>query len=242
MKIGVAQTRPIKGDIEKNIDSHQQFIDLAVSNRTDMIFFPELSLTGYEPKLAKTLATTPDDTRFDPFQTLSDRHHIRVGVGMPTRCDAGILISMILFQPNKPRQTYSKQILHADEFPYFVPGQEQIILTAEENTIAPAICYESLQLEHAAGAAESGASIYVASVAKSANGVAKAVKHYPEIAKRYSMTVLMSNCLGPCDDFESVGQSAVWNQDGTLVSQLDDATEALLIYDTESKTATELGK
>ena len=200
-----------------------------------MIFFPELSLTGYEPKLAKNLATTQDDKRFDDFQEISDNYNITVGVGMPTESDSDILISMIIFQPHQFRQTYSKQILHSDEFPYFVAGQQQIILTARKKKIAPAICYESLQPEHSERAFKNGVEIYVASVAKSANGVAKAIEHYPDIAKKYSMIVLMSNCLGPCDDFESVGKSAIWNKDGLLVGQLNETVEGILLYDTDTE-------
>jgi predicted amidohydrolase len=49
MKICAAQTRPVRGDIQTNIDNHKKLIDLAVSNGADIIIFPELSLTGYEP-------------------------------------------------------------------------------------------------------------------------------------------------------------------------------------------------
>lgn len=235
MKICVAQTRPIKGETNKNIEIHKQFIDLAISKEADMIFFPELSLTGYEPKLAKNLATTQNDRRFDDFQNISDSHKITIGVGMPTKSDSDILISTIIFQPHKSRQTYSKQMLHPDEFLYFVTGQQQIILTTKTKKIAPAICYESLQIEHAERVFKKGVEIYIASVAKSANGVAKAFKHYPDIAKKYSITVLMSNCLGACDDFESVGKSAIWNKDGLLVGQLNETAEGILIYDTDAE-------
>ena len=54
MKICVAQTRPIKGDIQSNIDHHKRLIDLAVSNGADTVIFPELSLTGYEPESVYT--------------------------------------------------------------------------------------------------------------------------------------------------------------------------------------------
>ena len=64
MKICVAQTRPVKGDIQSNIDNHKKLIDLAVSFGADKVIFPELSLTGYEPHLAKELATNQDDCRF----------------------------------------------------------------------------------------------------------------------------------------------------------------------------------
>ena len=141
---------------------------------------------------------------------------------------------MIIFQPNQFRQTYSKQILHSDELRYFAPGKQQVILTIEGKKIAPAICYESLQLEHVDGVFESGVEIYIASVAKSVNGVIKAFKHYPYIAKKYSMIVLMANCLGLCDDFESIGRSAIWNKEGLLVGQLDEIDEGILIYDTDT--------
>src|SRR5918992_869265 len=108
MKICVAQTRPIKGDIQSNIDNHKKLIDLAVSNGADTIIFPELSVTGYEPELAKELATNPDDNRFDDFQKISDTKQITIGVGVPTKNTTGISISMVLFQPHKARQTYSK--------------------------------------------------------------------------------------------------------------------------------------
>ncbi len=49
MKISIALTKPIKGDIEANIETHKRFINLAVSNGANAIFFPELSITVYEP-------------------------------------------------------------------------------------------------------------------------------------------------------------------------------------------------
>lgn len=50
MKISIAQIEPIKGDIEKNLSKHLKFIEAASSGRSDLIMFPELSLTGYEPQ------------------------------------------------------------------------------------------------------------------------------------------------------------------------------------------------
>ena len=52
MKICAAQTRPVKGNIQQNIENHKKLINLAVVNGADIIIFPELSITGYEPELA----------------------------------------------------------------------------------------------------------------------------------------------------------------------------------------------
>jgi predicted amidohydrolase len=238
LKLGVAQVKPFSGDIDKNITSHKKLIARAVSEKTDLIVFPELSLTGYEPRLCKELATHADDNRLDDFQTISNTGNITICLGLPTISNAGIRISMIIFQPYQPRQTYSKQHLHADELPYFTSGNHQTILTINHTKFAPAICYESLLPKHSHDAFQLGAEIYVASVAKSANGVAKAFAHYPAIAKKYAMLVFMSNCTGPCDDFESVGRSSIWNKSGLLLAQLDETTEGILLLDAETSEIT----
>jgi len=236
MKICVAQTKSEKGNIKSNIENHKKWIEIAISKKAGLIVFPELSLTGYEPELAKDLATDQNDARLDEFQNLSDLTNIVIGVGLPTKSKSGILISMIIFQPNQPRETYSKQIIHTDEKSYFIEGNEQKILTLKGSKIALAICHESLQPEHSKNASELGAEIYLSSVAKSQKGIEKAKGYFPKVANKYSMPVLMSNCIGYCDNFESVGQSSVWDKNGVLIGNLDDQNEGILIYDTESNT------
>jgi predicted amidohydrolase len=235
MKICIAQTKPIKGNVSANIEAHKGFIEFALTLNAGAIFFPELSLTGYEPALAKKLATNQNDNRLDIFQQICDNNQIIIGLGLPTASESQIRISMVIFEPNKPRQTYSKQHLHSDEFPYFENGVGQVIIKADDTNIAPAICYESLQPTHAENAFKLGADVYLASVAKTANGVEKAFNYYPKIAKQYAMPVLMANCVGFCDHFLSVGKSAVWTKDGELVGQLVDKTEGMLIFDTETE-------
>ncbi len=235
MKICIAQTKPIKGNIAANIEAHKKFIELALTLNADAIFFPELSLTGYEPELAKKLATSHDDNRLDIFQEISDKKNIVIGLGFPTATESKIRISMIIFEPNKPRLTYSKQQLHSDEFPYFENGDGQVIIKTNNKNIAPAICYESLQQTHSKNAFKLGADVYLASVAKPANGIKKAFDLYPKIAKQYTMPVLLSNCVGFCDNFLSVGNSSVWTKEGELVGQLDDKMEGVLLFDTETE-------
>lgn len=235
MRIAVAQTRPVKGDIDINIQQHIKLIRLAIAQGADSIFFPELSITGYEPTLAKELATESADSRLNIFQDLSDSNNITIAIGMPTRAANGILITMIIFQPNTPRNTYSKQHLHSDELPFFVNGEGQVFLSDGNHTIAPGICYETSLAAHWENAHSHHADIYVACVAKSAAGIEKTMKLFPEMAKKYGMTVLLSNSLGPSDNFMGAGQSAVWDTNGVLMAQLDDEQEGVLLYDTVSR-------
>lgn len=235
MKICIAQTKPIKGNISANIEAHKTFIKLALTLNAEAIFFPELSLTGYEPDLAKKLATNQNDNRLDIFQEISDKNKIIIGLGLPTESESQIRISMIIFKPNKPRQTYSKQQLHSDEFSYFENGVGQVIIKSSDKNIAPTICYESILPTHSENAFNLGADVYLASVAKPENGIKKAFEHFPAVAKQYAMPVLMSNCVGFCDNFLSVGKSTVWTKEGKLVGQLDDKMEGILLFDTETE-------
>lgn len=235
MKICVAQTRPVKGDIQSNIDKHRKLIELAVCNGAEIIIFPELSVTGYEPELSKDLATNKDDNRFDVFQIISDTRQITIGVGVPTKNNTGICISMVIFQPQKGRQLYSKKFLHSDEEAFFISGQRTVELTSKKTNIALAICYELSVPEHAEKAFESGAEIYIASVAKFVNGIEKALTRLFEIAGKYSMTVLMSNFVGHCDGHECAGKSSIWNNKGLLAGQLNETDEGILIIDTDTQ-------
>ncbi|MBP8943456.1 MAG: carbon-nitrogen hydrolase family protein, partial [Saprospiraceae bacterium] len=73
MRLCVAQIRPVSGSIAQNIGIHKKWIDRAIQRSTDIIIFPELSITGYEPNLAHDLALHPDDARLEVFQHLSDQ-------------------------------------------------------------------------------------------------------------------------------------------------------------------------
>ena len=238
MKIGVAQIKPTKGEVHKNLGRHRKCILLAASVDADALFFPELSITAYEPELANALAIDQNDSCLEDLQQLSDIHEMTIGVGMPIKKNDEVLIGMSVFQPNQPRQVYSKQHLHPDEYPYFVPGNNQLILTINQHKFAPAICYESLLPKHAEKAFELEANVYVAAVAKPAKDIKKAIEYFPNVAKKYSMTILLSNSVGPCDNFQSGGKTSIWNNKGQLLGQLDDANEGILIIDTETNEIT----
>jgi predicted amidohydrolase len=232
MKICVAQTRPVKGNIEVNIHSHQRLIEMAVSVETDFIIFPELSITGYEPELVKELATTQDDVRFDVLQRISDTNRISIGIGVPIVAHNGTYISQVYFRPCKPREMYSKVFLHSSEEEYFVRGDRYMNLRIDDANIAPAICYELSVREHAERAATSGADIYAVSVVE--ENIEKAIKRLTNVATEHSMTVMMANAIGKTGVYECPGKSSIWSNKGQLVGQLDDSHEGILVFDTDT--------
>jgi len=237
MKISVAQIKPFKGGVEKNITAHLELIELATTEKVSAVFFPELSITGYEPELTKSLATTQKDKRFDVFQKVSDLNNITIGFGVPTAGISKPLVSMILFQPNKERMTYSKQYLYQGEEQYFENGKKPCFIQIDNHKIAPAICYESSVSEHCDAAISQSATIYVAAVMTNVSGINKKLNILSSLAKKHKIIVLMSNFVGISGGSESAGRSSIWNHKGELKGQMNSIEEGLLIYDTDTNCA-----
>lgn len=232
MKIAVAQTSPVKGDIAANLAKHQQMIESAAALGARLVMFPELSITGYEPELAKELATEQNDPRLEPLQLLSDKYSIAIGVGLPIAVPGSLpQIGLLVFQPGKPRITYAKQHLHADEIPYFSPGNQQVYLEVGPYKVGLAICFELSVTEHAARVHQDGADLYLVSEAKTVPGVEKAIQTLTDTSAQYGMAVLMSNCVGLCDNTLCGGRSAVWDNQGNLLTELDAEQEGILVLD-----------
>jgi predicted amidohydrolase len=59
--IAAAQSRSVRGDIETNVTIHAGYVRLAANHSCNLIIFPELSLTGYEPDIAADLILDTDD-------------------------------------------------------------------------------------------------------------------------------------------------------------------------------------
>ncbi|PHN01799.1 carbon-nitrogen hydrolase family protein [Flavilitoribacter nigricans] len=235
MKICLAQISAVPGDIAANINSHRESIRRAAAHGGELIVFPELSLSGYEPTLMKDMAVAPDDPRLQVFQQLSKQHAIRIALGVPLQTADGIAISMLIYYPDRERQVYYKTYLHADEEPYFTSVPNEQVTLADHPELALAICYEISVPGHIDRAAADAARFYLASVVKFTNGMEAAAARLTDIARSYGMTVMTVNAVGHADGGLCGGQSGVWNTDGRLLGSLDSTETGLLIYDTETQ-------
>jgi len=235
MKACIAQTKPIKGNIKKNIENHIKLIELAIANNVDIIVFPELSITGYEAELAEELATTAEDKRFDIFQDITDANSIVIAIGLPIRKPIGICIGLAIFQPNEPRTTYSKKHLHPGEEKYFVPGENGEIIKIDDSKIGFAICYETSIQEHTNSLCKNGIDIYMASVLDTVGGVDKDLNRISNTAKKQNITALMANFVGKSGGYDCAGKSSIWNTNGLVLEQLDDINEGIAIMNTKTQ-------
>ena len=234
MIISAAQPQPFKGDFQKNIEAHLHLIGLALEKEAELIVFPELSVSGYEPSLARELATTPDDHRFDVFQDLCDTKGVTIAIGAPLIYNQEVSIGMVIFRPQLERYAYLKKYLHHTETEFFVSGGGPTNLSVNNVNTGPAICYEISVPEHQKTAAENGAEIYFAGIVEDKKGIDRTLNKMSATAQKYSMVCLMSNCVGISGNFDCAGKSSIWNREGKLVGQLNGVETGVLVYDTGS--------
>lgn len=231
MKIALVQIEAIPGNIEKNTEKHLDFIERASLHHPDLIAFPELSLTGYEPNLATALAMDENDVRLEVFERCSQRHGVSIAVGFPLRSPEGIYIGMVIFHPDGKKQVYRKQMLHDEEKPFFIAGSGQVLIEIKELKVALAICYEAFQELHLLRCLDRGADIYLATASKHFDGVRAAYRFIRENAPKHSIPMLMANSVGHCDNFLSAGGTSIWSAKGILLQQLGYSEEGILHFE-----------
>jgi predicted amidohydrolase len=232
MRIGLAQIRSERGNLQGNIDHHLAALEKTATHSVELVVFPELSLTNYDPGIAGDAAIDALDARLDVFQRFADRLGTAVVVGAPLKSPAQPMIAMVVFRPGEDRRVIGKQYLHADEAGFFTPASGPVGVLDMDLRIGLAICYEISVPEHAAKSVGRGVGLYLASVAKTAEGVAAARASLSATARRYTIPVLMVNCVGTCEGKAAGGGSMVIDEAGRLVAQLGGREEGVLLYDT----------
>ena len=217
--------------MQDNVTRHMALVDLGVRLGANLVVFPELSLTGYEPARAAELSRFSNDSCLEGFQQLCDQNDVSIGVGFPLRTEGLPRISALLFRPNSTPLIYSKRYLHPDEEPYFDSGTVADSTIHSSPKVALAICYELSVPQHAQMAFDAGATAYIASVAKTARGIEDASQQLSDIARQNSALVMLSNCLGVHDGVECVGHSSAWDRKGKLLARLDSESDGVIVVD-----------
>lgn len=125
LTLAAAQTLSIAGDVEANIARHRVFMQAAAEQGVQLLVFPELSLTGYEPTLAADLAIAPDAPVLAPLREMARELQLTAVVGMPIRLapQADVLIGALVLGADGSLAVYTKQHLHPGEDVAFAAGQ-----------------------------------------------------------------------------------------------------------------------
>jgi predicted amidohydrolase len=232
--IAVAQTCPVRGDVEANLAEHVRLTRIAASGGARVVVFPELSLTGYELALASDLAFVEDDPRLSPLIEASSRWSITLIVGAPVRLGPRLHVGAFVVGLDGTVAVYTKHRLGAfpasagcdgvvppAEETVFQPGDRNPLVRFGGNVAAVAVCADVGRASHPREAAARGARTYLASMFVIPS------EHEAESAKlrshavRHSLTVAQANFGCATGGLASAGRSAIWSETGALLAQLD---------------------
>lgn len=229
LTIAAAQSRSVPGDVEANVRRHLRFVQCAIDHEVDLIVFPELSLTGYEPTLATPLAMTPRDARLRPFDQIARTHSVTIVVGAPLSSKREKpSIGAIAFTP-AGGIAYAKQHLHEGEEACFSPGDRGCVVAVKDRQVALAICADTNQAIHARDAATHGADVYAAGVLITADGYERDADILQGDAREHRMVVLMANHSHPTGGLTPAGRSAIWDETGQRLIAAVGTEEALVV-------------
>jgi predicted amidohydrolase len=214
LTLAAAQSTSVAGDLATNLRTHLDFIAAAADAKVDVLLFPELSLSGYEPDLAASLALAPTDVRLLPLREACRAAGLTAVVGAPIQGAKGLQIGALILAADGSCRVHTKEYLHPGESPPFVPGSGGDLLEFGGLRGALAICADSNHPAHADAARARGADLYLVSAVIGATGYPADSAQLAGHARRLAMPVLMANHGGPTGGYACVGRSACWLADG----------------------------
>jgi predicted amidohydrolase len=240
--IAAAQTIPVRGDVNANVERHARLIHAAKDEGVQVLVFPELSLTGYELDLASDLAFADRDARLAPLAALASAHSMTLIVGAPVRLGSRLHIGACILSPAGSIDLYTKSRLGAfsadvnsggavppPEATVFQPGDRNPLVVFHGNVAAVAVCADTSRPSHPKDAAARGAKTYFASMFFTPPEVDKETARLGGYAAEHAMAVVLANYGGPSGGLASAGGSAIWSERGELLVQLPGGGSGLAV-------------
>jgi predicted amidohydrolase len=181
------------------------------------------------------LAITATDDRLAQLAALARQHRMVVAVGA-SLYNAGTKpgLGAILFAADGSTRTYAKMHLGGSEPACFRPGETPLSFASHGQKVGIAICADSSRPSHPQAYADGGCTVYAASVFLNAEWYATDSPRLAEYASRFRMLVVMANHAASVGTCASVGKSAVWAPDGTLLAEAP-GTEPSLVVATRAR-------
>ncbi|MCC2604791.1 carbon-nitrogen hydrolase family protein [Planctobacterium marinum] len=180
--------------------------------------FPELSLTGYEPELAKELSFTHEDSRLQPLIDMAIDKNISIGAGAPLKGENLPKIGLLFISAAGTVESYAKMNLHPGEDKFFDKGEHFHHVNLGGYLVDNAICADTNNEKHAEHYFGLGAAIYVAGVLITKGGYQADTEVMKNYAKKFDLLVAMANHNRPTGGWAAAGKSAIWSKDGLLAT------------------------
>jgi predicted amidohydrolase len=245
MRIALAQTDAVLGDVDANVERAERMIDEANAQGADAVVFPELSLSGF------SVGELDDDVSME----LDDKRLLRLA----ERTDAGLLLGFPEAQThglhtyNSAAYYAGRELVHVhrklylpnystfEERKHFLPGQTSRAYPVgggSRHRAATLICNDAWQPQLAFLSAQDGAHILFV---PAASGQSNFPEHYDArgywegitrfYGRMYQLYVVFVNRVGTEGQLRFWGGSHVIDPWGEMVAECEEFSEQLLVVD-----------
>ena len=255
MKIALGQINPTVGDLPGNARLMLQFAERAAAAHADIIAFPELSLTGYPPR---DLVEKPSflERVEDQLQSLAKQAPVSMIVGYTGRAadkpGKQALNSAAVIDNREIVFRQSKMLLPNydvfDEARYFVPAEQEQLLTLKGQRIALTICEDAwndrtfwkqrrlYKRDPVEELYEQGAAIHICINASPYTMDKRELRRrmYRATARRFEIPVVYVNQIGGNDQLVFDGSSFAMNANGDVIASAKSFEEDLIVCDIEN--------
>lgn len=229
MKAALAQTHIFWEDKELNFNTVENFARQAKKKAADIVFFPEMSLTGFSMNTRVTAEDGSQDT-IEKTKGLCIKEEIAIGIGW-TKCGDKKAENhyTIIDKNGKICSDYIKihPFSYAGETDCFQGGNEIICFEMGGYIWSTLICYD-LRFPEIFQIASQQADIIVVP----ANWPEKREAHWKALLKARAIEnqcyILGINCVGMVGDISYGGYTSVYSPDGICLDEL--ANEEGLVY------------
>jgi len=168
MRLMLAQTNPLCGDVSANLASLQSQCQQAAAAGADLLVLPELALTGYNIfSRLNELAEPVGGPIAQQAAKLAAEHKLFLLFGLAERqADGRLSNSAVLIDDQGERlATYHKRQLWDREHAFFAAGEECCVVDTRLGRLGLMICYDNEFPEIARAMARSGAQIILSPTA-----------------------------------------------------------------------------
>ena len=243
LRISLAQINPIVGDIKGNSKKIISFIKAAKGENSDIIVFPELSLSGYPPEDLLLKPHFIKENRFEIDRIAKAANSIFAIIGFPYLERSKLFNAAALIYNGRIVDIYKKVFLPNygvfDEKRYFSPGKTcNIVAFGKKLKIGINICED---IWHAQGPQRTQALLGGAKVIINISASpyhTKRIEEREEVlkqrAKENNVYIFYCNLVGGQDELVFDGGSLAFNNKGKLVARGKQFEEDLISIDLNS--------
>ena len=229
----------IADTVAQNYHKVKKMIQKADQKNIDLLAFPEMTLTGFNPDLlGQKWISNKIENHLDKIKQEVIEKEISIIVGHPefTRDDRAFNAASVLI-PGQKRKTYFKNNLTQKEKPHFEPGHKKLTFTVSDHKFGIVICRDQNDFELISNIKKTGIeALFILSAhfydPKTARWKLDKNKAIPITrAVENKMYVFKANTVGTHISRISLGHSIIVDNDGAVINTADECCEVILSYE-----------